>query len=142
MTAAILPARTESAPRSGPTVRSSRMVSGAGRAPARSSSAKSVVCCTVKLPLMMPRPPVMALRITGALITLPSRMMAKGRPTFFEVASPNLRAPTESKLKATTGWLSWKLGWASIRCSPLTMMRRFTTYCTGRPLASTSSSAS
>ena len=39
--AAILPAATLSAPSPGPTVRSSRMLSGAGRAPARSSTAKS-----------------------------------------------------------------------------------------------------
>src|ERR1700748_305512 len=38
----IAPARIESAPSSGPTLRSSTTVSGAGRAPARSSTARSL----------------------------------------------------------------------------------------------------
>ncbi len=97
------PAWMESAPRSGPTVRSSRMVNGAGNAPARSNSARSLADCTVKLPSMMPEPPRIASRITGALITLLSSTMAKGLPTFSRVASAKRRAPTESNLKLTTG---------------------------------------
>ena len=47
--AATVPARMASAPRSAPTVRSSMMVSVAGSAPERSSSACSWVCWVVKL---------------------------------------------------------------------------------------------
>ncbi len=46
------PARIASAPSSGPTLRSSTTVSGAGRAPARSSTARSVALAAVKLPLI------------------------------------------------------------------------------------------
>src|SRR5437660_1218846 len=90
---ATAPAWIESAPSSAPTVRSSRIVIGAGRAPARSSSARSLADCTVKLPEMMPLPPVIGSRITGALITLLSSTMANGLPTFWVVASANRRAP-------------------------------------------------
>ena len=47
---AMRPARIESEPRLGPTVRSSTMVSFAGRAPERSTMARSLASCTVKLP--------------------------------------------------------------------------------------------
>ncbi len=67
-----------SAPSSGPTLRSSTTVSGAGSAPARSSTARSVAEAAVKLPLIWPRPPVIGSRITGALITLSSSTMANG----------------------------------------------------------------
>src|SRR3990170_1855077 len=121
MMQARLPASIESAPRSAPTVRSSITVSGAGSAPARSSSARSRALSTVKLPLMMPLPPRMASRITGAEMILSSSTMAKRRPTFFEVASPNLRAPSESNLKEITGRPPWsKLCCASTRFSPAT----------------------
>ena len=102
---AIAPAWIESAPRSGPTVRSSRIVIGAGSAPARSSSARSLADCTVKLPEMMPLPPRIGSRITGALITLLSSTIAKGLPTLSRVASPNRLAPAASKRKLTTGSL-------------------------------------
>ena len=59
------PARIESAPSSGPTVRCSSGLSGAGSAPARSSSARSLAISTVKLPVMMPWPPMIGSRITG-----------------------------------------------------------------------------
>ena len=44
-------------------------VSGAGSAPARSSTARSLAVSTVNPPVMMPLPPRMAERMTGALIT-------------------------------------------------------------------------
>ncbi len=125
---AISPARIESAPRPGPTVRSSSTFSGAGSAPARSSSARSCASCTVKPPLMMPDPPRIGSRITGAQITLLSSTMANGLPTFALVASAKRRAPTASKRNDTTGWLSWKLGWASTSVSPVTITRRWTRY--------------
>ena len=124
---AVVPALIESAPRSGPTVRSSRMMSGAGKAPARSNSARSVADCTVKLPEMTPLPPRIGSRMTGAVITLPSRTMANGLPTFSFVASPKRRPPAESNLKLTTASLFLKVGWASTSRSPLTITRLRTT---------------
>src|ERR1700742_3657858 len=53
----------ESWPRPGPTVRSSMMVSGAGRAPARSRMARSLALCTVKLPEICPEPPRIGSRV-------------------------------------------------------------------------------
>src|SRR5205823_6124186 len=82
---ATAPAWIESAPSSAPTVRSSRIVIGAGSAPARSRSARSLADCTVKLPEMMPLPPRIGSRMTGALITLLSSTMAKGLPIFSRV---------------------------------------------------------
>jgi hypothetical protein len=49
--------------------------------------------CTVKLPEIWPEPPVIGSRITGALSTLPSSTMAKGRPTLASVMAANSRAP-------------------------------------------------
>ena len=97
-----MPARMASAPNSGPTVRSSTMVSGAGRAPARSSTERSLAVRTVKEPLICPWPPVMGSRITGALITLSSSTMAKGRPTLARVISAKRLVPVPSKVKFTT----------------------------------------
>jgi len=63
---AVAPAWIESAPRSGPTVRSSMIDSCAGKAPARSRRARSLALCTVKEPEMTPEPPVIGSRTTGA----------------------------------------------------------------------------
>ena len=82
---ASLPASIESAPSSGPMVRSSRKVISAGSAPARSNTASCVLSSTVKLPVMIPDPPAMWLWITGAEITWLSRTMAKGLPMFWAV---------------------------------------------------------
>ena len=141
MMQAILPARIESAPRSGPTVRSSRMVSGAGKAPARSSNARSFASTVVKLPEMMPEPPMIGSRMTGALMTLPSSTMAKGRPTFALVTLPNFLAPVVSKRKLITGRPCSTVGWESTRVSPATMIRFFTTYSMGRPVVGSISSS-
>ena len=46
------PFRMESAPRDGPTVRSSRIWTGAGRAPARSTIARSLASSAVKPPVI------------------------------------------------------------------------------------------
>jgi len=62
------------APRCAP----SMIVSGAGRAPARSRIDRSLAACTVKLPEICPEPPVIGSRITGAEITSLSSTMAKG----------------------------------------------------------------
>jgi len=70
---------------SGPMVRSSRNSSFAGRAPARKSTASCVLSSTVKFPVMMPDPPGICDRITGAEITSSSSTMAKGAPMFCAV---------------------------------------------------------
>ncbi len=101
--AACVPARIESWPRLGPTERSSMMVSGAGSAPARSSTASWLALSTEKFPSMMPRPPRMALRMTGAVMTLLSSTTAKRLPTFSRVMSPNFSAPSVLNWNSTTG---------------------------------------
>ena len=63
-----MPAFIESAPKSGPTVLSSIMFKGAGRAPDLSSKARSVALWNVKLPLIWPEPVTIGALIEGALI--------------------------------------------------------------------------
>lgn len=58
---ATMPSRIESEPKPAPTVLSSRTSNGAGKAPERSSKARSLADLTVKLPLIMPLPPKIAL---------------------------------------------------------------------------------
>ena len=136
----IAPARIESAPSSGPTLRSSTTVSGAGSAPARSSTARSLADWALKLPLIWPRPPVIGSRITGALITWLSSTMAKRWLTLARVTSAKRRAPTELKVKFTTqspvcGLVPAR---ASVRSPPSTSTRRRTAifwfgwFCIGR----------
>ena len=140
---AILPAWIESAPRSGPTVLSSRILSGAGSAPARSTTARSLASATEKRPVIWPEPPRIGSRMTGALTTLPSSTIANGRLTLAWVVSPNRLAPAESKRNVTDGRpVSSNDGCASTKRSPLTITRLRTTYCSGSPAASTSSAES
>ena len=54
----ISPFLIESAPREGPTVRSSMILTGAGRAPARRTIARSCASSVVKFPVMRASPPV------------------------------------------------------------------------------------
>src|SRR5207237_8545190 len=128
--AASAPVAIESWPRPGPTVRSSMIVSGAGSAPARSRIARSLAACTVKLPEICPEPPVIGSRITGAEITSLSSTMAKGCPTFSNVAWANLREPALLKRKLTIGsperWS--KPGWASVKSPPETSTCFLMTY--------------
>ena len=84
--AAILPADIESAPNPGPTDLSSIISRGAGRAPALNNTARSVASWLVKLPVIIPEPPVIAELITGAVITTPSKITANLLPTFSVVA--------------------------------------------------------
>jgi hypothetical protein len=56
----------ESAPNEGPMVRFSSMRTGAGKAPARSTMAKSLASSIVKLPVICAWPPAMRSRMTGA----------------------------------------------------------------------------
>jgi hypothetical protein len=57
---AMTPSRIESAPRSGPTVRSSMNFSSIGRRPERSEMASSLASSTVKPPAMLALPPRIA----------------------------------------------------------------------------------
>ena len=104
------------------------MLSVAGSAPARSSTARSLALWTVKLPLICAWPPRIASRMFGADSTFSSRTMAKGRPTFCWVTEPKRWAPWVSKRMLTTGSLLWlsKPAWASVRFSPDTMIWRCT----------------
>ena len=121
----ILPLAIESAPRPGPTVRSSMMVSGAGSAPARSRMERSLALSTVKLPEICPEPPRIGSRMTGAEITSLSRMIANGLPTLSCVTCANFRAPLVLKRNETIGSLvRWsKPGCASVRSAPETTTR-------------------
>ena len=56
----------DSCPREGPTVRSSSTVTGAGREPARSTTARSCASARVNLPVITALPPEMRLWMTGA----------------------------------------------------------------------------
>ena len=61
-----VPCSMESRPRDGPTVRFSRILTGAGSDPARSTMARSVASWEVKEPLIWALPPEIRSRITGA----------------------------------------------------------------------------
>ena len=115
------PALIESFPKSGPTVLSSIISNGAGKAPDLNNSAKSVAVWKVKFPVIWPEPPTIASLIVGALIILLSRIIANCFPTPAVVAFANFLEPTLSKLNTTTVSLVWLfiLGFASVRFSPL-----------------------
>ena len=118
----------ESAPRPGPTDRSSRTISGAGNAPARKISASSFVSATLKLPVIWPLPKICDW-ITGAETTLLSRTIAKGRPIFSPVTRPKRRAPSAFSWKFTAGRLFWSNpAEAFSNSSPLTITRFSTIY--------------
>ena len=126
--AAIAPARIESRPRSGPTVRSSIAFSLTGSLPEDSEMASSLAVSTVKPPLICAVPPRIGSLILGADSTLLSRMMAKGLPVLSVVARPKRRAPWLSKRMVTTGApdCGSKACAADAICSPETMARRWT----------------
>ena len=67
------------APTVGATVVSARMWSGAGNAPAFSSSASFFALLASKRPVISPEDPISEL-MTGAEMSCPSRMMASWRP--------------------------------------------------------------
>ena len=94
-----IPASIESFPKSGPTVLSSTILIGAGKAPDLSNKARSVASWNENPPEIVPEPPVIASRIFGALITESSSTMASLLPTFSVVILPNFCAPTLSKVK-------------------------------------------
>ena len=63
-----MPASIESWPKSGPTVLSSIIFKGAGKAPDLSSNARSVADWKVKSPEICPEPPIIGSLTEGALI--------------------------------------------------------------------------
>ena len=71
-----LPESMESRPSDGPTVRSSTIDTGAGKAPARSTMARSLASTSVPMPVMRPSPLGILLCTAGAERTLRSSTMA------------------------------------------------------------------
>ena len=107
-------------PKSGPTVLSSIIAIGAGRAPDLKTIARLLASSTLKPPDIWPLPVVIASLITGALTTLLSIIIANLRPILFFVAYANFLEPKLSNLKLTTELL-FRLsnpGCASVKCSP------------------------
>ena len=102
------------------------MVSVAGSAPERSSSACSWVCWVVNWPVMMPLPPQIALCTTGALMISLSSWIASRLPMFWRVAAQKARPPAVLKVKLMIGrppCCCSKVDLASSRSSPPTTTR-------------------
>ena len=125
---AMAPARIESAPSSAPTERSSTTFSGAGRAPARSSTDSSLADLDREAAGDDARAAEDRLADAGRgdhLVVEHDRErladILLGDPA--ELA----RARHCRSRKLTTGWLSWNEGWASVRFSPLSSTWRLTT---------------
>src|SRR3972149_519911 len=97
-TADVSPARMESAPSEGPTVRSSRYRMEAGSEPERRTRARSEACCRVKVPVMRPASS-MRLWISATDWMRLSSTTASGRPTLRSVKGPKRAAPSRLKLK-------------------------------------------
>ena len=128
MAMAMIPSRMESAPSSGPTVRSSTTVSSTGSLPERSEMASWSAVSTVKLPDICACPPRIGSLMFGAEMTTLSRMIANGLPTFCWVTRAKRWLPVPSKVMLTTGRPSveskpWR---ASAIWSPVMMARRWT----------------
>ena len=98
-----VPLSIESCPSDGPTVRSSRMFTGAGSAPARRTIARSVASSIVKEPVIWACPPEIRSWITGAEWTMPSRTMARRFLTFSPVIRSKSFAPWALNLMDTCG---------------------------------------
>ena len=81
------------------------MFMGATNAPALSKRASSLADSVVKLPEIMPLPPVIGEFMLGALKILLSKTIASLFPILFLVASANNLAPTSLKDILTEGWL-------------------------------------
>jgi hypothetical protein len=84
-------------------VRSSITLSATGSLPERSAIASWLALSTVKLPEICADPPRIGSLMRGAERTLPSRMIAKGLPTFSWVVRAKRRPPWLSNLMLTTG---------------------------------------
>ena len=109
--AAVLPCSIESRPSEGPTVRSSMISTSAGSAPARSTMARSLASSWVPLPVMMPRPSLILLWMTGAEYTDSSRTMAMRSPMCAPVMRLKSRTPSSVVEKLTMGWPMYSTIW-------------------------------
>ena len=78
----------------------------AGSAPARSTLASSSASWVVKRPVMTPWSEIWDWMV-GALATLPSRTMARRRPTLLPVSRLNFSAPWGFRVNCTSGALVW-----------------------------------
>ena len=96
---AFLPSVTESNPKLGPTLRSSMIFKGAGRAPALSKTASSFAVSIVKFPEITPEPAIIGSLMVGALNTLSSKTIARGLPVFCFVTSANILVPLGLKAR-------------------------------------------
>src|SRR6202008_558211 len=117
---AIFPLTMESEPSEGPTLRSSTMCSGAGRAPARSTSASSEASSMVALPSSICPRVLMAPLITGAVNTRSSSTIAILSPMCSPVERSNRRPAVRFSSNATMGRLNWSVcACAFCRLSPV-----------------------
>src|SRR3546814_18428431 len=102
-TLARMPLRMESAPRSGPTVRSSTTVNATGSLPERSAMERSLALATVKLPEICDEPQRIGSLMLGAERTTPLRMIANDRLKFYIVHRATLRPPAPTKRQVPNG---------------------------------------
>ena len=84
----------ESSPSEGPTVLSSMTFTGAGRAPALKTVARSLASSALKLPSIMALPSGILERITGADWTMSSRTIARFLSIFLSVISAKALPPS------------------------------------------------
>ena len=103
----IRPVRTESAPRVGPTVRSSIILTGAGKEPARKAMARSVASSRVKCPVITALPPEIRSWILGAEYTFLSRTMASRLLILAPVIRSKILAPLRLNSMPTWGCWNW-----------------------------------
>jgi len=95
------PFSIESFPREGPTVLSSMILTGAGRAPALRTMARSRASSVVKRPVIWAFPPDILSWITGAELTFLSSTMASLFFIFCPVSCSKSLAPLASNERET-----------------------------------------
>ena len=108
-TPAIRLERMLSAPREGPTVRTSTIFTGSGREPPRSWTSRSLASSVLKFPKMEAEPPEMPAALNSgpteaSLIERPSSTMPRTRPVpaIDWVRLANFSAPSRLKLSVTS----------------------------------------
>ena len=117
----------ESRPSDGPTVRSSRMIISAGKAPDRRTSASASAFSGVKFPSMIPLSLIWLLMI-GADWTRLSRTIARRLSMFSPVTFANFTAPGAFRKNMTAGWLNLSRSTrAFFRSRPVTAAARLRT---------------
>ena len=96
---AVKPARMESAPSDGPTVRSSRYLIEAGSDPERNTSARSAASWKVNVPVMRPESSIRLWMLATERMRL-SSTTASARPTLRSVKGPKRAAPSVLSVKS------------------------------------------